>query len=397
MAEYRAKFNGSCSAGARCVHGGRITVGQLIDWNRKRRGMAWHVECRAERVPAPEREAPETEKENQNVETETEWAPPIPGKLERHELEQETPADPLVAALVDKLQPWIKAHVDADALKAEVTEEVRANLAAVNAKLERALKQAQPTRVELVTPEQPEARDLGVQHRQFPLLLKALNARQSDGHHLNVWLTGPAGSGKTTAALQAAKALSLEYAFTGAIDTPYPLLGFVDAQGRTVRTPFREVYESGGVFLFDEYDGSHPSATLPFNAALANGHCAFPDRIVERHKDFVAIAAANTFGLGATAEYVGRNRLDAASLDRFVTIAWETDEALEMATAGNAEWTRHVQAVRARAQAKGLKVIVSPRASYFGAALLAAGLERDVAEQLALRKGMTEEQWISVK
>ena len=36
-----------------------------------------------------------------------------------------------------------------------------------------------------------------------------------------------------------------------------------------------------------------------------------------KHEDFVAIGAANTFGAGADAQYVGRNALDAATLDRF--------------------------------------------------------------------------------
>src|SRR5690606_7558053 len=93
---------------------------------------------------------------------------------------------------------------------------------------------------------------------------------------VNVWLAGPAGSGKTTAAEQVAKALKLKFYFNGAIDTEYKLSGFVDAHGRIVSTAFREAYTNGGVYLFDEVDASLPSATLAFNAALANGQCDFP-------------------------------------------------------------------------------------------------------------------------
>jgi hypothetical protein len=299
--------------------------------------------------------------------------------------------DTLAAALVAALEPRLrlKAQVSAE----EVAALVEVAIAPMRKKVD-ALGKA--TTVEIKKVETGEIVNLGIQHRQFPVLLAAVNARQADGHRINVWLAGPAGSGKTTAAQEAAKALGLDFAFTGAIDTPYPLVGFIDAHGKVVRTPFRERYEHGGVFLFDEYDGSNPSATLPFNAALANGHCAFPDAIVARHPDFVGIAAANTWGLGGTAEYVGRNRLDAASLDRFVSIGWEVDEALELATVGNTEWVTRVQAVRKAVARQGIKVIISPRASYFGAALLAAGMKQTQVEALTLRKGLTEDQWKSI-
>ena len=92
------------------------------------------------------------------------------------------------------------------------------------------------------------------------------------------------------------------------------------AQGTIVSTEFRKAYENGGLFLFDEIDASMPGAILAFNAALANNFMDFPDKKVPRHKDFYCIAAANTFGSGADRQYVGRNQLDAASLDRFIDV-----------------------------------------------------------------------------
>ena len=76
-----------------------------------------------------------------------------------------------------------------------------------------------------------------------------------------------------------------------------------------------------------------------------------------RHPDFICIAAANTWGLGATNDYVGILKLDAAFLDRFVQIFWDVDEGLEMVTVGDTEWTKVVQGYRARIKAKGIKVI----------------------------------------
>lgn len=253
-----------------------------------------------------------------------------------------------------------------------------------------------PTLVHVQTEQDGEIRDLGVQHHMFKTLLNVMSARTSNGFRLNIWLTGPAGSGKTTAAHECAKALDLPFYFTGALDNPYGLLGFIDATGKYTQTLFREAYEHGGVFLFDEIDGSTPSAVLPFNAALANSHCAFPDGVVARHADFVCIAAANTWGLGASNDYVGRLKLDAASLDRFVQIAWDIDETLETATCGNPTWSARVQVIRQRVWDKGIKVVISPRASYYGAALLASGMSQTDVERITLRKAMTDEQWQSV-
>jgi MoxR-like ATPase len=227
----------------------------------------------------------------------------------------------------------------------------------------------------------------GQQHKQFARFVKALATKN------NVWLAGPAGSGKTTAAEKAAEALGVPFYFNGAIDTEYKLLGFIDAQGRIVSTAFREAFTNGGVYLFDEVDASLPAATLAFQAALANGMADFPGGMVRRHPDFYCVAAANTWGLGATNDYVGRNRLDAAFLDRFVVkISWGYDESLERTIAGNDEWTSFVQGVRAKAKANGLKVVISPRASIGGALLLAAGFTMEETADLTVYASLTADQ-----
>lgn len=251
-----------------------------------------------------------------------------------------------------------------------------------------------PKQVEIVvTDPVGERREIGQQHAQFEQLLRACSARDHNGNRLNVFLSGPAGSGKTTAAENVAKALGLAFHFNGAIDNEYKLLGFTDANGRIVSRPFREAYQNGGVYLFDEIDASLPSALLAFNAATANGQADFPDGTIKRHPDCVIIAAGNTFGHGATSEYVGRMKQDAAFMDRFVTIAWRVDETLETALCVDGAWCRYVQAVRAKVAANGLKVIVSPRASLYGASLLAAGLDRETVVAMTLKKGMSDDQW----
>ena len=225
-------------------------------------------------------------------------------------------------------------------------------------------------------------KDLGKQHFQFEKLSKYVQTKN------NIFLVGSAGSGKTTAARNIAKALNIKFYFTGAINSEYKLTGFIDAQGRIVNTEFRKAYEHGGLFLFDEIDASFPQAILAFNAALANDFMDFPDKKVQRHKNFYCIAAANTFGTGADRQYVGRNQLDAATLDRFITFNWEIDETLEHELANNHEWVNYVQKARKAASKIGERHIISPRASMQGADLLRIGIDRKEVEKDVLWKGL---------
>jgi cobaltochelatase CobS len=158
-------------------------------------------------------------------------------------------------------------------------------------------------------------------HCQFPELLGLIE----EGHQ-NVLMVGPAGSGKTTLAKAVATALSLDYGFislsAGVTETHLlgRLLPQADGTWAYVPSRFVEVYENGGVFLLDELDAADSNVMVAINAALANGVLANPvnGKIHVRHKDTIIIAAANTYGLGGDVMYVGRNQLDAATLDRFI-------------------------------------------------------------------------------
>ena len=237
-----------------------------------------------------------------------------------------------------------------------------------------------------------EIKDLGLQHQLFPKVMRYIRLKQ------NVWLTGPAGSGKTTAVENAAQALGLKFYHIGAMDNEYKLKGFIDAQGRIVSTTFREWWLNGGVLCLDEIDSWLPPAALALNGALANGHCDFPDGDLPHHRDCFAVACANTYGLGGTNDYVGRFAQDKAFLDRFpYKIDFPYDEGMETAMCGNAVWAKRVQHLRRKAKLKGLKVIISPRASKAGAIALAAGFDQSEVEEVTIRQGMTQEQWESIQ
>lgn len=233
----------------------------------------------------------------------------------------------------------------------------------------------------------------GLQHKQTPEVLNWLIAG------VNVWLAGPAGSGKTTMAENCAKALGLAFYSTGAIQNEYKLTGFVDAEGRTVRTTFREAFEHGGLFLWDEIDASAANALVAFNQALANEAFPFPDGMVKKHPDFIAVAAANTFGYGATAEYVGRNRIDGATLDRFAQVEIDYDETLESELAAQINpdhgraWARTVQSYRRAARELGLRHLITPRASLSGAKALRSGMKMTPVINALVRRGLDQGTW----
>lgn len=147
-------------------------------------------------------------------------------------------------------------------------------------------------------------------------------------NRVNIFLTGPSGCGKTHISAELAKVLGLPFhgqsCSAGMSESIFSgwLLPIGDSgKFEYVESPFVRAYENGGVFLFDEIDAADGNTMLFLNQALANNKFFLPQRfdnpVVEKHKDFIAIAAANTFGNGADSMYNSRNALDAASMDRF--------------------------------------------------------------------------------
>jgi cobaltochelatase CobS len=311
--------------------------------------------------------------------------------------------------LLDLIADAVKERVEATGFDADSILS-RDDVAAI---VEAELAKKAPQRIEVLRVD-GTVQDVGVQHAQFAALLRIVSQR------LNTWLVGPAGSGKTSAAHAVATALSLPFyaKSVGPQTSESSLIGYYDANGNYVRTLLREAFEFGGVFLLDEVDAGNPAVLVVINALLANGVCAFPDRVVEKHPDFVLLAGANTIGQGADRQYVGRQQIDAATLDRFVLLNWAYDPRIEAAACGvpveffaeaalpetiefvsiddadavNRRIEKYVKKVVAIRNSldtlgKGVRVIVSPRANIHGCKLIRAGFSVNDTLELCVWKG----------
>lgn len=144
-----------------------------------------------------------------------------------------------------------------------------------------------------------------------------------------VLLEGPAGTGKSTLAMQIAESLALSFHSISCTKqmSVNALLGFISINGVYIRTQFREAFEHGGLFLLDEIDAADPNVLLTLNT-IENGFISFPDGIVKAHESFRLIATANPSNEHSI--YTGRSKLDFSTKDRFFTITIDRDESLEL-------------------------------------------------------------------
>lgn len=154
--------------------------------------------------------------------------------------------------------------------------------------------------------------------------------------HENVYLYGPAGSGKNTIAEQIADALGVDFYYQNTLVTKFDVSGYKNVQGEYEETPFYKAWKNGGLFFADELDNSTAEAIIALNAALANGYYTFPNSSekVAKNPNFYCIAAGNTNGQGATEEYCGRYQMDESSRDRFAFIEIGYNKKVEESICG---------------------------------------------------------------
>ncbi len=204
------------------------------------------------------------------------------------------------------------------------------------------------------------------------------------------FLVGPAGSGKSTILAQIASAMELPFypMSVNSLTSDYNIIGYNDANGKYVPTIFRQAYEHGGIFSFEEIDAGNPNVLTVINNAMSQNKYAFPDKMVDKHPKFILCASGNTYGTGANLRYIGRNPLDAATLDRFVVVYTDYDIKLEDRLCSNKEWLNWVHSVRDVVKKNDMKVVIGTRAVIHGEKLLNAGIPREAVEEMVVFKGL---------
>lgn len=283
--------------------------------------------------------------------------------------------------LLDKVEVML-ATVDTDLLnkhiKREVDEQV-AKYASVLQQVEISLPDTQPVVIES-------------QHKDFKKALRAIAAG------VNVLMVGPAGSGKTEAAITISKVLQRDYELisVGPQTMQSELSGYRNAHGDYISSAIYRAYTEGKVLIIDEMDAGNAGVFTFCNAALSNSIAGFPNGAADRHKNFLVIALANTYGTGADMVYIGRSQLDGATLDRYCVIEWDydTDFEMKLALAHNPEaasWVKTVQKWRTNMMKHKIRHIISPRASINGAKLLKMGFTPDELATMLVFKGLNKE------
>ena len=258
--------------------------------------------------------------------------------------------DQAVTQLLGALSHLIKPSMDEDQIRKVVADEIKNS--------------DRPSRTIVVK----DAKKVEIDehtHPEFQDVLLYSGLKQS------TMLVGPAGTGKTHLAHQVSTALDLPFASISCTVgmSESSLTGRLIPTGDNgkfeyVESDFVRLYENGGVFLFDEIDAADANVMMIVNQALANGGFFISHRTgntyVKRHPDFVCIAAANTFGHGADMIYAGRERLDAATLDRFEQVAIDYDDTLEekLADPEVLEFARHT---RKRIASNRIRRVMSTR------------------------------------
>ena len=223
-----------------------------------------------------------------------------------------------------------------------------------------ALETSKPTAVTITTPDCDWTCDVSQDH---PAITKALDTISCG---LPLALVGPTGSGKTYAAKRLGEILKVKHYAVRQVNRQtgtHDILGYMNAQGGYVKGVASDAIKEGGLLCIDEIDNGNENILMCLKGFMS-GHVFMPYGMQEIHKDFRLCATMNTWGQGATREYVGRCPLDAALLDEFVTMEWPYDENFERKLCCNmdhAGFIEHFFTLRRRATSMKIKVIFSTR------------------------------------
>lgn len=198
-------------------------------------------------------------------------------------------------------------------------------------------------------------------------------------------IVGPAGNGKTTTAEAALRALYGDEGYI-VIDAE-PTTEAIDLIGTNTLTPQGEVWKDGKVtkafregkaVLINEYDALDPRVAMCLQSALQDAGPSGKGRYVttpgNRDGDRVypagecpVILTMNTYGSGPNRQYVGRNKQDAANLDRltFISTTYENEDQILRRRGHKAQTAKQIVAwahrTRQNIERAALTIILSNR------------------------------------
>lgn len=245
-------------------------------------------------------------------------------------------------------------------------------------------------------------------------------------------IVGATGSGKTLGAIQYAKLAKISIlGIKQMCNTlqPHELIGFIDANGKYRKGAWTDaiigrVYENNGtmpecdnptdtpaLITIDEMDNAN-SNIIMLVKALQTGIITMPYGQQRINPSLQVCATMNTWGTGATREYVGRMAQDAALLNEFQFVEWDYDTDFEMKLIEQTYRSfgdnvgdyklEHMHklhsmfiAMRQKAQSGNVRVIISTRNIINVVKMLLSNPTWTVhgALKKSVYKGLKEEEW----
>ena len=188
---------------------------------------------------------------------------------------------------------------------------------------------------------------------------------QANGRPNNVYLYGPAGTGKSYMVKRIADAIGAGYWETGIVSMKEELLGFNGANGDYVETECVRVLKHGRegkdltIMLFDEFDGMPNGVTLAWNNIFASRRFTTSEGTFDVHPTVRFVATGNTTMDGSD-EHYDRETVDKSVKTRWLFKSVNYDKKIEKKLA-DADIVEFLQGLRRAKDNCGLDLMVTYR------------------------------------